>query len=254
VLFDTTNNLDYKAKMTTMFEWMPTCSMVLDTNANILDVNQQALLFFKSETKELFFEKLKIQTVFLDLLIVEEIIQQITMQKKLVNKKLLLRRNDKSIACIDTNAVFFPENKNCVLLQFIDNSHQNQKYFTELVLVFRNETLRLKPYLNKPGKELLVEIINDEKIEGVVNNEPFCNNQFEIFHKDRIKHITGLFPDLSNSELALCSFLSIKMSINEIASITGKTSNSLRVAYHRILRKANFANGKDFLKIIEDLK
>ena len=240
--------------MTSMFEWMPTCSLIMDVNAKILDVNQQALQFFKTETKELFFESFKIQGVFIDLLIVESLIQEILMHKKLLQRKMLLRRNDKTIACIDLNAFVFPENEDVILLQFVDNSHQNQHYFTELVLIFRNEMQRLKPYLNKPGKELLGEIIYNDKLEGVINNKPFRDNQFEFLHKERVKHISRLLPELSNNELALCSFLSLKMSMEEIASITGKTSNSLRVAYHRILQKSKFANGKAFMKEIENLK
>lgn len=233
---------------------MPTCSLVLDTNAKILDVNQQALLFFKAETKELFFERLKTQTVFIDLVIVEEIIELVLLCKQLVNKKLLLRRFDKTIACIDINALIFPDNEGFILIQFADNSHQIQHFFAELALEFRSETLRLKPYLNKPGKELLAEIINNDKLEGIINNKPFRSNLFDVVQENRFKQLTGLFPDLSSGELMLCSFLSLKLSIDEIATITGKTSNSLRVAFHRILRKLNVDNSKDFLTLIEHLK
>jgi len=239
--------------MTSIFEWMPTCSLVLDTNAKILDINQQALIFFKTETKELFFEKLKSQNVFVDLMMVEEIIQVVLMSKELVNKKLLLRKFNKTIACIEANTIFFPEDEGYILLQFTDNSHQIQQFYSELILEFRNDTLRLKPYLNKPGKEILLEIINDEKMEGIINNKPFRTNLFEIIHENRIIQLSSLFPFLSNSELTLCSFLSLKMSIDEISAITGKTANSLRVAYHRILRKTNFENGKEFIKRIESL-
>ena len=240
--------------MKSLFEWMPTCSLILDLNANILDINQQALLFFKTGTKELFVESFKIKGVFIDLQIVEGMIHEVLKHKKLVHRKLLLRRNNKTIACIDTIALRFPGNENFILLQFADNSYQNQHYFTELALEFKNEALRLKPYLNKPGKEMLEMIISSEKLDGIINNKPSINSQFNLVHEDRIKHITRLFPELSNSELALCCFLSLKLSIEEIASITGKTSNSLRVAYHRILRKLNFENGRDFLKKIDNYK
>lgn len=254
MLSNTLNKPDYQAKMTSMFEWMPTCTLVLDKSANILDLNQQALLFFKTETKELFFEKLKVISVFVDLLMIEKLIQETSKCNGFVSKKLLLRRFDKTIACIDTTTLIFPENENYILFQFTDNSHQIQHFFTQLALEFRNEILRLKPYLNKPGKELLEEIIGNEKLDGIINNKPFRNRQFDLIHEKRIIQLKGLFPDLSNSELALCSFLSLKMSIEEIATITGKTSNSLRVAYHRILRKTNFENGKDFLNEIENFK
>jgi len=59
---------------------------------------------------------------------------------------------------------------------------------------------------------------------------------------------------LTNSELTLCGFLSLKMTIEEIASLTGKTGNSLRVAFHRMLLKTGFSTGKDFLRKLESFK
>lgn len=248
------NNAKFLLEISSIFEWMPTCSVIIDKELKILDANQQALLFFKAKSKSDFFDICKSNSLFIDNQLFIQIIREILNSKSVVRKKILLRRFDKTIACIDAEVASFPNKENYFLIQFSDNSHDSQSIFTNIIQGFRNDIQQLKPYLNKPGKELLGQIIYNERLEGIIKNKPIYNQQIDFIRQERIIQLSEIFPDLSINELTLCAYLSQKISIEDIAKITGKTSNSLRVALHRIVDKTHSLNTKEFLKKLQSLK
>jgi hypothetical protein len=247
----TSDKFDSKLSHQSIFQWMPTCALVIDAIGNILEVNQQAIQFFKASTKEDFiFDKQNIKNMIIDFRRALELIELINRNTELINQEILLRRFDKTIASVDLNASVFPDNPNFILIQFTETYPQSQAILTELSEAFRHEVQRLKPYLNKPGKDLLEELIVNNMLEGITNNKATRSAQPVVVGEERINQLTKLFPELSNSELILCGYLSLKMSTNNIAKVTGKTPNSLRVAFHRILRKTTLASGKELLRLL----
>jgi len=247
--------LAHQHSLSSIFQWMPTCALVIDTNGNIQEVNQQAIEFFKASTKEDFiFDKQNIKNMVIDPQRSIEFISNFNKETVLINREILIRRFDKTIASVEIYAGIFPDNPNWLLIQFTETFTQSQEILTDLSEAFRREVQRLKPYLNKPGKDLLEEMIINNLLDGIITNKPTRKNQLITVDEDRINHITKLFPELSNSEIILCGFLSLKMSIENIASVTGKTANSLRVAFHRILRKSNMSSGKELLRLLGTIK
>ena len=152
------------------------------------------------------------------------------------------------------NACIFPENSNWILIQFKETFIHSQDILNELSQAYKREVLRLKPYLNKPGKELLDQMIISNILDEVSKNKPTRPDQVKVVGEDRIKLLTDKFPQLSNSEIVLCGYLSLKMSIDNIAYLIGKTPNCLRVAFHRILRKTTYKTGKEFLRVLESIQ
>jgi hypothetical protein len=255
----TSDNLDSKSNhprsLSSIFQWMPTCAMVIDTNGVIFEVNQQAIQFFKASTKEDFiFDKQNIKNMVIDSQRTIDLIKVISKNTELISREILLRRFDKTIASVDITANTFPDNPNYILIQFTESHPQSQTNLIQLSQIYRREAQRLKPYLNKPGKILLEEIIINNMPEEVTGNKPTRNNQLDVVGEERIEQLTKMFPEFSNNELILCGYLSLKMSTDDISNLTGKTSNSLRVSFHRILKKTSFSSGKEFLRKLESLK
>lgn len=256
MISDTLNQkITHQQSLSSVFQWMATIAMVIDINGSILDINQRAIQFFRASTKEDFiFERQHIMNMIIDSQRAMEIIKIIGKNNEFLNKKVLLRRFDKTIACVDMNACLFPDDPNYILLQFTETpAPLSQPILSELAKAYQREIVHLKPYLNKHGKELL-EQINNNILDGVIKNKPTQNKKIEVIRDERINQLKKLFPQLSKSELTLCSFLSLKMSIDEIALVTNKTSNSLRVAFHRILQKTNFSHGKELLNLLETIQ
>jgi nitrogen-specific signal transduction histidine kinase len=242
----------HKSSMASIFEWMPTCAMVIDTNGIIQEVNQKAIQFFRATTKEDFiFDKQNIVNMIVDSHRASELIKLIRKGGDLTNKEILIRRFDKSIVGVDLYACLFPDTSNQILVLFDEKKPVSQVYMYELSQAFRREAQRLKPYLNKPGKNILEELIINDMVEEIVSDKALKKNRGVVVNEERMNRITAMFPEFSNKELTLCGYLSLKMSIEEIATLTGKTPNCLRVSFHRILHKTTFSNGKDFLRILE---
>lgn len=234
---------------------MPTCAVIIDKNGIIIEVNEQAILFFKASTQEDFiFDKQNIKNMIIDYHRANEVIESIKKNKAITDKEILLRRFDKTIASVDMNACIFPENSNWILIQFKETFIHSQDILNELSQAYKREVLRLKPYLNKPGKELLDQMIISNILDEVSKNKPTRPDQVKVVGEDRIKLLTDKFPQLSNSEIVLCGYLSLKMSIDNIAYLIGKTPNCLRVAFHRILRKTTYKTGKEFLRVLESIQ
>jgi nitrogen-specific signal transduction histidine kinase len=249
------NNNAHKSSMVSIFEWMPMCALVIDTNGLIQEVNQKAIHFFRATTKEDFiFDKQNIVNMIVDSHRGAELIKMIRKSSDFANNELLIRRFDKSIVGVDLYACLFPDASNQILILFDEKKPVSQVYMYELSQAFRRESQRLKPYLNKPGKKILEELIIADMVEEIVSDKVLKKNKGMIVSEDRMNQLAILLPDFSKKELTLCGYLSLKMSMDEIASLTGKTPNCLRVSFHRMLHKTNFTNGKEFLRILEALK
>lgn len=251
----TSDNINAKPdSLSSIFEWMPCCALIVDTNGIIQEVNQNAVRFFRAETKEDFiFDKQNIVNMIIDSHRGNELIKFISKSTETVNKEILLRRFDKTITGVEIHACTIPGNTRHILIQFYEKKPQNQIYIYELSQAFRREALRLKPYLNKPGKNILDELIINDMVDGILSTKTSTKTRTIIIGEDRIQRLTQQFPEFSANELTFCGYLSLKMSIEEIAGLTGNTPNSLRVSFHRILKKTNFQTGKEFLRVLEKI-
>lgn len=246
------SKLTHQHSLSSMFQWMPTCALIIDTNGIIQEVNQQAIKFFRASTKEDFiFDKQNINNIVLGSQRGMDLINIICRNTKPLNSEILLRRFDKTIASVEMIAGLFPDNPNHILIQFTETHTQSQAIISELSQVFRREAQQLKPYLNKPGKELLQNILINNVLEDTNIKESKKRFQLDVVREDLSIKLIETFPFLSNNELSLCGFLSLKMTIDEISNLTGKSSNSLRVLFHRILKKTNFPSGKSLLRKLE---
>lgn len=243
----------HQVSLTSVFEWMPTCAMVIDIHGIIHELNQKAIQFFKAATKEDFiFDKQNIRNMIVDSHRATELIKSIT-KNETFTKEILLRRFDKTIVGIDLQACYLPDSSNLILIQFSEKKPYSKVYMYELSQAFRREVQRLKPYLNKPGKGILEEIIIEDIVDSITENKNTKRNQVVEIGEERLNTLTKMFPEFSTTELILCGYLSLKISIDEIATLTNKTPNCLRVSFHRILRKTEFGSGKNFLRKLESI-
>jgi hypothetical protein len=254
----TSDNFDnkptYQQLMTTIFEWLPVCALVIDPNGVIHEVNQQAIQFFRATTKEDFiFDKQNIRNMIIDSHRAIEMIKLITKSIESVNQEILIRRFDRTIACVDLYSCLFPDNPQYIFLQFSEKKPASNIYMFELSQAFRREAQRLRPYLNKPGRKMLDAILIEDMAESIVDIKIKKKNQVVVIPEERMELLKQIYPEFSNNDLIFCGYLSLKMSIDEISSVIDKTPNSLRVTFHRILKKTTFKTGREFLRKLEAL-
>lgn len=164
------------------------------------------------------------------------------------SQKSLIRLKDGRIKCIDLYCSTLLTNPNLIQIQFTESNEVNQSRLLELLQSFGKEVLKLRPYLNKPGKELLETLFFNEITAGIEKNKLNKKNQLELISNNKTNKIASQFPQLNENEIILCGFFNQNLTIDEIAQITGKTSNSLRVSFHRLIKKTEFKSSKEFLK------
>ena len=238
--------------LSSIFQWMPTCALVIDLHGIIQEINQKAIHFFRATTKEDFiFDKQNIKNMIIDSHRATDLIKSISKSLDTTNNEILIRRFDKTIAGVDLYACLLPDNPNLILIQFNEKKPFSKVYMHEVSQAFRREAQRLKPYLNKPGKNILEEIIITDIVDGLVSNNISKKNQAVTISEEHRSILVRMFPKFSDKELILCGYLSLKMSIDEIASLTNQTPNSQRVLFHRILKKTEFTTGKELLRALE---
>lgn len=118
-------------------------------------------------------------------------------------------------------------------------------------------------------KEQIETIVNDDKrdhkkqlkqlltsINQNFNNESYWiefKNTFEQIHKSFYEKLTSICPDISSSELRLVSLLKMNMNSNDIATILGISSDSLRVARYRLRKKLNLEQGANLGTFLQGL-
>ena len=232
---------------------LPTATMLIDIQGNIQYANVQSLAFFRFPNHETLYQKKELGFMLIDSELQEKFILEIVSSKKNFEKIILIRRFDKSVSYVTIFAQYFKSDFEGIILQFTDISAKTLAFLTDKVRVLRTEISSLKPYLNKPGKELLENIISKDLQSGINDNSTKEKKRFDLLENNKTNQLLQLFPFLTDYEISICGLLSLKLSFDEIASITGKTSNSLRVTFHRLLKKTTFTSGKELLRKLESI-
>ena len=70
------------------------------------------------------------------------------------------------------------------------------------------------------------------------------NLQITNANQEFFKTLSEKFPDLTQSELRLCAFLKMNLSTKEIANITFKRGESIKVARSRLRKKLGLTHNK----------
>jgi len=237
-----------------ILQCLPISTLIIDIKGNPRFINDQGIELFRCKSAQAFFDKGNINSLIIDQKYFYETANELRNSTKVVHKNILLRRFDKSIVCTNLFASLLPEYQNYILLQFTEISAKMHALLIEMIQSLRHEATTLNPYLNKPGRELLEDMLKKTKISNIYDKQFSKQINGEVVRENIMAQLIEEFPMLTDSELALCGFLSLKMTIEEIASLTGKTGNSLRVAFHRMLLKTQFKTGKEFLRKLKSFK
>jgi len=117
-----------------------------------------------------------------------------------------------------------------------------------------NDLVKVNPYTNKEGQELIRQISNKFKMnmtEQIWNDfETRFENAFDSFYRVLLEK----FPSLTPNERKLCALLRSGLSSKDIAILTFQNPQSVDVARYRLRKKLNLVNEEnliDFLLLID---
>ena len=139
--------------------------------------------------------------------------------------------------------------KEDLLVKKIENKNK-ELTSKAMILLERNELIKnvsqklisCKPKLKKTNLEIIEGIIDD--LSSTINEkqwEEFQQN-FANLYPSFYKTLLSEFPDLSPSELKMCSFLKLNMTSKEIANMTHMTTSSVEVARSRLRKKLGLSD------------
>lgn len=139
-----------------------------------------------------------------------------------------------------------------VLILFLskaDSSSSINPMFS--LYLIKKEISELRPFLNNQGITKLKNIISTY----FGNRGKSLALEDMVAYEDELQIIQREFPKLSNREVLLCVLIINNLSLNEIATLTNRTLNSVSVTIHRINRKLELSNRNElFLKLQEVVK
>lgn len=133
------------------------------------------------------------------------------------------------------------------------NSKRKELVNTTLIGARKNEVLmEIQGELNKDKDKFsnqfrLKHIMN--KINREIKNKDEWNlfeTNFNELHEDFFKDLLSTYPNLSNKDLKLCSYLKMNMSSKEIAPLMGISVRGVEVHRYRLRKKMNL-DGKENL-------
>ncbi len=160
---------------------------------------------------------------------------------------LTLFNGKKEIISFNLSIIKYNSNSTAFLFQFMKAANKYSISSLSSLHSIGDEIRKLMPYLNKPGKELLKDIIASNFHE---ENKQLLSDDL-IYYEREIQIISETFPELSHQEVIICGLLINEMDNNEISLLTKKSLNSLFVTIHRINRKLNL---KDRKELVDTLK
>lgn len=243
------NNIDL-LDLSKLNEWLPLPYLIIEKNGEIVFTNNFANEFLKKTYKTDFSAFTNIKEIIVDLYQFNDFIRDLNRNEKVANRKILVRFKLNEISIVELTACYIKPLREKVFIHFSDISTLDKKFYTNLSSHYKQEIQKLKPYLNKAGQEVQSQIMSKDFMEEALIKTPSINNRIELIHEQRLNELSSLFPELTTNELIICSLLSLKLSYEEISEITKKTSNSLRVAFHRILTKLKFDNAHEFFTAV----
>lgn len=114
-----------------------------------------------------------------------------------------------------------------------------------MLLKQQMEQLQHALVLNADQKQLFASLIThlDERIR--TNGYDKFEMAFKEVHPNFIRNLIHKFPDLTASEIKLCTFIRLGMNIKDVASMLFLSPDSIKVARSRLRKKLNLDNSQN---------
>jgi DNA-binding CsgD family transcriptional regulator len=150
------------------------------------------------------------------------------------------------------------EKENQELKNEVDS--KNRMLATKAMIISEKEVLildlikQLKGYdSNKNDRLFINKLVNNLKLNLSNNSWDEFEIHFSETHPQFYSLLNKNYPNLSSNERKLCAFLKLNLSTKEIASISGKSTNTIDVARSRLRKKMGLSSDANLQHVIANL-
>lgn len=231
-----------------LFQVLPDPVIVIDKTGKIVDLNMSAKdTFAITESGE------KLEEIFSDKKKIRESLIELFQYHKVIVDKALLKSKSGELVTYEYKATILSEINDQFIFTFNNLKTKNEILKLEIGHVFSVEMNALRPYLNKTGKELVEKKIVNNKLMSLFENENKNIEPITLVDSLTVQKISVAFPFLNRNELSVAYYISIGATVNQIAAITGKSANTIRVMTHRMIAKTEFDSTVEFAQKLHEL-
>ncbi len=213
-------------EMMIMVNSLPTCTLVLDKNCNLVEINQMALKFLNLKSKDDY--KVKRTGILNDVNYLKSMLKELAAGREIRDKSHFVHCVGGQTKVVNFSACLIEGPTKMYIFQFYEIP-----VFPNLLLDFQNkyakQISRNTRLINRNKGYRSVKLLFEKK---GLNTAYRCYLQectIQLF----AKKYTGLTQD----EVLICSLIALNMSINEIAVMLNKLSTNVRASIYRIMAK-----------------
>lgn len=207
------------SEMMVMLKSLPTCTIVLDRNAKLVDINQPALKFFTIRSIDDFRIKKWIVSNRNNLL--HSFINELMKGATITNKLYRIQHPDYTYTNVNFSACMLDGlNKKLFIFQFfVLTTRDNRHLEYEL-----NQGSMNKTNLTRNKERLFI----DNEIMAEILNLYVDDAKIQLFKKR--------YPFLSNTEIIICGLISLNMTVTDIAKLTKRDPNNVHFILYRLFK------------------
>jgi DNA-binding CsgD family transcriptional regulator len=224
---------------------LPISALVVNSELKLLEINRIAQIFLKVDNVDSCCGEE--QMFITDREYLKRIIKEIQSGIVVSNKKLVIRKLDKSVSLVEFFAHPLCGVKDMYLFLFFELNHSNTiklEVMSKAKLTGANSSIQK---VNADETKHLNSIIHKRYIGKLIPG-PLYN---EFLDQSFMLKISKKYPQLSESDIVVCGLISLRKSTSEIAIIINKTENCTRVITHRIVHRLNLSTRRElFHKLV----
>jgi len=226
-------------EMVVMINSLPTCTIVFDNNAELLDMNKLASDFLGITNRDDYLSgKLKLET---DYGYILKLIEELKTGKNIYNERLKFERVDKSEVCVGFSASMLYGSKSVFLFQFFEVPLSTNIDFQFLI----NSASRDIRMIQSNLKELNMNLLNSVNVDVVVNANSRQDYALQLF--------STRYSNLTPNERVICGLIVRGLTNKEIAVVQKKAQNNIYGTIRQILLKLEMKSRKELYKQLKEL-
>jgi len=133
------------------------------------------------------------------------------------------------------------ELKDKELMHYAMSSAKNN----ELIHTIKKRLRAVMPKISETDQKMLNTLIRDLSQDKTTDNHEEMETRFAIVHDSFHKKLLELSPDLSPSELRMCSYLRLNLSTKDISNLTNRSSSTVDNVRSSIRKKVGLAKDEN---------
>jgi len=232
-------------EMMVMLKSLPAHTLVFDTRANLIDLNQSAMKLLRISNMAEFNERQNEMFPTHDY--IKTIIRELKRGNTVRSAKTVLRYPDNTQVIIELCACMINGSRDLFLFQLFEISLSTDANLGSFISYSNSEdnaevTSLPVAWVTNPHNAHM----SPQKKKSVERR----SNQLAENHRIQLK--SSKYRKLTKTEATIAKFLAVNMSVTEIASITGKTSLAVRVIMRRVHEKQKLNSQKETELMIND--